>query len=164
MPARSSRAEVADREARALDLRRNGATYDQIGQQLGITTSGAAKIVKRVLDQHVTEALPDVRKLELDRLDQLQVQALLVLRREHYHVSGGKVALDQTGRPIRDDGPTLAAIGRLLDIQARRARLLGLDAPTKMDVKVFTVDEMDARIAELESQLADHDQQPAADA
>jgi hypothetical protein len=160
MPARRSRAEVADREVRAIDMRRNGATYDQIGQQLGISTSGAAQIVKRVLDRHVTEALPDVRKLELDRLDQLQLAALLVLRREHWLVQAGKVVIDQAGLPMRDDGPTLAAIDRLVRIGESRRRLLGVDAPVRHEVKFFTVDELDSQIAELEQQLALHDRNP----
>src|SRR5215204_6672503 len=104
---RHDQAATLDREARAIELRRNGATYPQIAERLNISEAGARKIVKRVLDRMVTEAVPDVRKLELDRLDHLHVQALLVLQREHVVVSAGKVVLDTTGRPMRDDGPTL---------------------------------------------------------
>lgn len=157
MPARTSRAETLDREGRAVELRRNGATYPQIAERLGISVGAAHGAVKRALDRHVAEAAPDVRKLELDRLDHLHVQALLVLQREHVVVSGGKPVLDVNGRPMRDDGPTLAAIRTILIIQERRARLLGLDAPTKVDVKVLTIDQMDDRIAELEAQLAAND-------
>jgi transposase len=164
MPARRSRAETLDREARAIDLRRNGATYDQIAERLGVSTSAAHLMVKRALDRHLAEAVPDVRKLELDRLDQLQVAAVTVLRREHHVVQAGKVVYVRNAAgaevPLRDDGPTLAAVRTLLDIQARRARLLGLDAPTKVDVKVLTVDQMDDRIAELEQLLATNDALP----
>ncbi|WP_188195602.1 hypothetical protein [Nonomuraea sp. SYSU D8015] len=38
------------------------------------------------------------------------------------------------GAPLVDDGPKLAAIDRLLKIQARRAALLGLDAEKKVSV------------------------------
>lgn len=157
---RHDQAATLDREARAIELRRNGATYPQIAERLSISEAGARKIVKRVLDRMVTEAVPDVRKLELDRLDQLHVQALLVLQREHVVVSGGKAVLDQAGRPIRDDGPTLAAIDRLLKVQERRARLLGLDAPTKVDMTLLTIDQLDSQIADLEQQLAQHDRNP----
>src|SRR5215204_1175276 len=104
---RHDQAATRDREAHALDLRRNGATYPQIAERLGISEAGARRAVKRVLDRMVAEAVPDVRKLELDRLDQLHVQALLVLQREHVVVSAGRPVLDTTGRPMRDDGPTL---------------------------------------------------------
>src|SRR5215211_1877550 len=102
MPARNSRAEVLNREADALELRRNGASYPEIAERLGISVSGAAKAVKRALDRHIAEAAPDVRKLELDRLDHLHVQALLVLQREHVVTNGGRVVLDGQGRPLRD--------------------------------------------------------------
>lgn len=159
MPARRSSAEVADREARALDLRRQGATYAQIGDRIGVTEAAAYKIVKRVLDRVTVEAAPDVRKLEADRLDQFQLAALAVLRRQHYTVSGGQIVKDDDGRPLVDDGPTLQAIRTLLSVQERRAKLLGLDAPARVDMKVLTVDMLDARIAELQAQLADNDRQ-----
>jgi transposase len=160
MPARRSAAEIADREARAIELRRNGATYQQIADRLDVSVGGAHAAVKRALDRHISEAAPEVRKLELDRLDHLHVQALLVLQREHVVTNGGRIVLDGQGRPLRDDGPTLSAIRTILQIQERRARLLGLDAPTKVDVKVLTIDQMDDRIAELEAQLAANDGRP----
>jgi transposase len=160
MPARSSRAEVMDREARALELRRNGASYPQIAERLGISDTGARKIVKRVLTRYAAEAAPEVRKLELERLDQYQVAVLAVLRREHHVVQGGKIVLDSQGQAVRDDGPTMAAVRTLLDIQQRRARLLGLDAPTKVEAKVFTMDAMQARLEELNAELAGLDGQP----
>jgi DNA-binding CsgD family transcriptional regulator len=162
---RRGRSEIADREVRALELRRSGATYDQIADRLNISEAGARKIVKRVLERHTQEAAGDVRKLEADRLDMLQVTALNVLRRQHYVVSGGKVVYNTPGEgqasvPLVDDGPTLAAIRTLVTIQERRAKLLGLDAPTKVNVRVQTIDELDAEIAELEAELATNDSQP----
>jgi hypothetical protein len=160
MPARRSQAESLARETDALQLRRNGATYPQIAERLGLSTSGAHEAVKRALDRTLTEAAPDVRKLELERLDSLLVTALTVLARPHPLVQGGRVVLDQQGQPLRDDGPTLAALDRVLKIQERRARLLGLDAPTKLDMKVMTIDQLDDRIAELTQLLADNDSLP----
>jgi Homeodomain-like domain len=156
-------AEVRDREAQALELRRNGASYPQIAERLGISVSTAWAAVNRVLKRTAQEAAGDVRKLELERLDQLQIAALTVLRRTHPVVQAGKVVYTgggdgQPAVPLVDDGPTLAAIRALLDIQQRRARLLGLDAPTKVEAKVLTMDVMDARVQELEAELAALDQ------
>ena len=150
-------AQVRDREAQALELRRNGASYPQIADRLGISVSTAWEAVHRVLDRTAQEAAGDVRKLELERLDQLQIAALAVLRRTHPVVQAGKIVYSGSGdaaQPLIDDGPTLAAIRTLLDIQQRRARLLGLDAPTKVEAKVLTMDVMDARVQELEAELA----------
>ena len=51
----------------------------------------------------------------------------------------------------------LAAIGRLIDVERRRANLLGMDAPKAINIrgefKVITVDELSQALAELESEL-----------
>ncbi|GAA2395473.1 hypothetical protein GCM10010404_61300 [Nonomuraea africana] len=44
----------------------------------------------------------------------------------------GNAAVDDgRGEPLEDDAPVLAAIDRMLKIQERRAKLLGLDIPVK---------------------------------
>jgi hypothetical protein len=40
------------------------------------------------------------------------------------------------GAPLLDDAPVLAAVDRLLKVQERRAKLLGLDVPVKRQVEV----------------------------
>jgi hypothetical protein len=140
------------REARALELRRDGRTHAEIAEILGVSRPIATRIITRAMDRIVREPASQVRLIELERLDQLQVEALGVLRRRHVVVQGGKIVWGEDDQPLLDDGPVLAAIGKLLEIQARRARLLGLDAPTRAEV--FTVDQVDAEIRRLEEQLA----------
>ena len=71
--------------------------------------------------------------MELERLDRLYEAAVGVLERHHVTVSQGRV-VQLDGEPLPDDGPVLQAIDRLLKLQERRARLLGLDAAQKLDV------------------------------
>jgi hypothetical protein len=90
-----------------------------------------------------------------------------VLGRTHYYVQGGKVVI-YDGAPLRDDGPTLAAIGQLVRLGESRRRLLGLDAPAKVDMKLSlqaawaraTPEERDAvvaaELAELQAELDRH--------
>jgi hypothetical protein len=135
------RVAVAEREARALALRRDGATYADIGQVLGVSRQMATRIVQRGLRRMVVENAEQARLVELDRLDQLTREALAVLRRRHYAVQGGEVVkrLDpETGREeeLLDDGPVLATIACLPRVAARRAALLGLDSPTRIDASV----------------------------
>lgn len=148
------------REARMLELRRDGRSYTEIGEAFGITRQVATRIIQRGMDRIVREPAELVKAMDLERLDQLQVEALAVLRRRHVVVSGGKIVRGDDDQPLVDDGPVLAAIGKLLDIQARRARLLGLDAPNKHEV--LTLDAIDAEIRRLEGQVAtaDHPTQP----
>jgi hypothetical protein len=140
------------REARMLELRRDGRTHAEIAEMFGVDRSRVTRIIQRGMDRIVREPAEQVKAMDLERLDQLQLEALAVLRRRHVVVSGGKIVRGDDDQPLVDDGPTLAAIGKLLEIQARRARLLGLDAPTKAEV--FTVDAIDAEIRRLEDQVA----------
>ena len=81
--------------------------------------------------------------LELDRLDDLERAARRVLTTNHVHVNNGRIIRDQqvneetgevTWTTLTDDGPVLQAVGALVRIAERRARLLGLDAPRKTEL------------------------------
>lgn len=149
-------AETAERDARACELRSRGMSYRAIARELDYASMGGAyKAVQRALADIVREPAEDVRTLELERLDEMHRAVLAVLEREHVTVSQGKVVrrrvgdqLDDDGQPVLDadgkpvgvyedvldDAPVLQAVDRLLKIQERRARLLGLDAAQKLDV------------------------------
>lgn len=101
-----------EHEEKALALRRAGTSYQQIGEALGITPSGAYRSVARVLARlrkTSDETAEEIRQQELMRLDEMQF------------------ALYPTAR--RGD---VKAVETILKIQARRAKLLGLDAPEKL--------------------------------
>jgi hypothetical protein len=142
------------REARAVALRAAGASYRQIGQELGCSENRALRITQRALDRMVREPAEQVRQLELARLDMLWVEAMKVLRRRHIVVNQGRVVVHpDTRQPLEDDIPVLKAIDTLLRIQERRARLLGLDAPALATVHVLSEDAIDREIAQLEAEL-----------
>jgi hypothetical protein len=146
-------AETAARDAEAARLRSRGLTYRQIAEQLGLAGPGKAhEAVKRVLAETVADAADDLRLVELERLDQMYQATLKVLESEHYAVSHGKVIyLDGGTEPLTDNAPVLQAIDRLLKIQERRAKLLGLDAPAKTNVTVS--DAITSEIEQLAAQL-----------
>jgi hypothetical protein len=98
----------------------------------------------------IREPAEELLRLELDRLDMMWRAAVEVLRRKHVTVSHGKVVIVD-GQPLPDDAPVLNAIDRLLSIQARRAKLLGLDAPKK--IEVLSMDVIDAEILRLSAEL-----------
>lgn len=144
-------AETAKREAEAAALRSQGKTYDQIAEILDYSDRSAArKAVERALAAAVREPADEVRHLELIRLDALWVEAVKVMTTEHITVNNGRV-IEVDGVPLKDDGPTLSAIDRLLKIMERRAKLLGLDSAAK--VEVLSVDALDREIAKLTAEL-----------
>ena len=63
----SRRAQAAEHEKAAFALRIAGATYAQIGAQLGVTGCAAHKMVKRVLER--TRGETDAEAVELRRLE-----------------------------------------------------------------------------------------------
>lgn len=149
--------DAAARDAEACRMRRDGNTYEQIAERLGYAGRGEAyNGVQRALLAIVREPAEDLRNFELDRLDYMYYKVLEVLHRRHYTVQHGKVVslADENGNltPLEDDAPVLNAVDRLLRIQERRARLLGLDAPKQ--IEIITLDAIQAEIRRLEENMA----------
>lgn len=97
----------------ALNLRRIGLSYTQIAKRIGCSTAWAQKLVVTALAETVRErnlATADLIQIDLERLD----AALLA-------IWPGVVNGD------------VSKIDRLLRILQRRARMLGLDAPKKIE-------------------------------
>lgn len=106
------RIDARDKQRKALELRRSGATYIQIAKALGYQTPGGAeRAVKASLDRITEEPARDVLKLELERLD-------VALRAIATSVSQGH----------------LGAVDRWIRLSESRRHLLGLDAPAKIDI------------------------------
>lgn len=146
---------TAERDRLAAAMRVEGASYDTIAAALGYYDRGHARRgSQRAINAVSQEVGDELRVLELERLDRWSEAAVAVLKKKHVaHSNGRVITLD--GQPLEDDGPVLAAIDRLLKIQERRAKLHGLDAPTKHEVR--TIGAIEAEVAELERQLADRD-------
>jgi hypothetical protein len=152
---RAEQAVIAERRARVLQLRVEQVPYAQIATLLGISEGLAEKDFQRALEARKTEL--DARRhvavaLEVAKLDALERVAWGVLRTRHILAQQGKIVCTDDGTPLEDDGPTLAAIDRILKIAERRARMLGHDAPVRAKVEV--TDAIDADIERLVAELA----------
>ena len=103
------------REVKALELRLAGLHYNEIAKRLDYANrSSAYAAVIRVLDRREQEPAERVRHIELQRLERL--------------------LLTYWSRATRKRKPDISAAKLCLDILARRARMLGLDAPVKVDI------------------------------
>lgn len=113
------RLEAIENQRKALELRKAGVTFVVIAEQLGYRgPSGAYRAVMSALKRTLQEPADEVRTLELERLDAL----LLAL--------WAQAKQGQQG-----------AVDRVLKVMERRAKLLGLDAPTKTDVRIQDLDD-----------------------
>lgn len=135
--------ETIKRDAYAAKLRSEGRTLQEIADELGFTGTGAASnaIDRGMIAAGINQDAERALQLELYRLDQNYLTALEISRKEHYAVSAGRVVhlYDEEGNktPVRDYMPVLAAIDRMLKIGERRAKLLGLDSPTRVEFSTF---------------------------
>jgi predicted DNA-binding protein (UPF0251 family) len=103
----------AQRRAEVMRLREEGHKFPEIGRRLGISHVAAWKHCQRGLEEaakQLTESAETIRAIELNRLDR---------------------ALVKVFRKV--DQGDLAAVDRLIKIQERRAKLLGLDAAEKYE-------------------------------
>lgn len=99
------------RDQQMLAFRLQGLTYDQIGKKLKITAQAANKRVLALMVKmasEISEEADKVRELELMRLDRLM--------------------LNQWDAADTGDFKAVEVILKIMD---RRAKLLGIDAPTK---------------------------------
>ena len=117
--------ETAERRAYVLQLRKGGATYDAIAQAAidkfgverlpnGYDCRYVWKDVKRELDRlraDIADSAEAIIELEVQRLDAMLTTLWPQVAKGH-----------------------LGAVDRVLRVMDRRAKLLGLDAPTKADV------------------------------
>lgn len=129
-------AETAERRAKAVRARLEGKTWQQVADELGYSSMAHAhKDVTRALDaarKDLALVAEQHRELELQRLDSLEASARAVLDAAHIVVQHGKVVYDDDG-PLVDHDPALRAVDRLLKIAERRAKLLGLDQPVRLE-------------------------------
>lgn len=126
---------TAELDAKATRMRTLGFSYRQIAKQLELASPASAhRAVKRALAEVVREPAEELLKLELERYDAMLVQAIDLV--------------DKAADPI----VKLQAIDRVLKVSESRRRLLGMDAPTKRELRVL--DSTDAAIEQLAAEVA----------
>jgi hypothetical protein len=116
--------ELAEKRAIAMEYRRNGHSYREIAMLMDTTVSTAYYWVQaelRALRELTVEEAEDVRDMELMRLDQMLS-----------NLQAGITA----GDPM--------SISTALRVGERRSKLLGLDAPTKVDQRNLNLTPEDA--------------------
>jgi hypothetical protein len=126
--------ETAKREAQAAELRAQGWTYPQIAEALGYGSRGAARqAVQRAVRQIIEGPAEKLIALHLERLETLYEAALEVMEADHVMVSHGRVVCDDTGVPLKDHGPTLAAIREARSTLDSFWTLTGMKKPAKVE-------------------------------
>ena len=130
--------ELVDKEIKVLELRRAGLTWQRIAEEVGYADhTGAYAAYKRAIKRTMQQPADELRDAELDRIDRLQLAAW--------------------PKAMKGDERSILVIVRLME---RRAKLLGLDAPTRIqqDVTTWTGDEsIDRAVKDLAALLTAND-------
>lgn len=111
-PGHVSMHQSAEFVERATDLRLRGLTYERIARQLDCSIEGARQAVLRGMERirsNTEEMATELRHQETARLDRISETLTGIAER------------------ATDESTALAVVDRLLRVQERRARLLGLD-------------------------------------
>lgn len=155
----AKQAEVAARRTEAVRLRARGVPYPDIAKRLGCSEEVARQDVSRAHKLRAQELRDGVDELiaeQVEEIDSLRAMAWRIAASNHRKVgASGAASRDEQGNPIYDLTVNLQAIDKIIKLEERKSKLLGLDAALKVDMKtqVVTVDAIDAAIIGLREQL-----------
>lgn len=137
--------EDVHKDARAVQLRTQGMSLDQIAAELGYRHAASAwKAISRALAMVPAASVSEYRELQNRQLDYMTATALEMLLNPHPLVTqSGRLVKDPvTGEPLEDPAVKARALDTLLKIAARRAKLLGLDAPVKQRITLESLTQL----------------------
>ena len=112
--------ELVEKEITIIELRQEGYVWREIAVMVDMSIAGVSKAYKRALTRHPHATIDEHRELELNRLD----------------------ALQRTYWQLAVNG-NLRAAEFVLRVIDKRAKLLGLEAPLKIQAEVVTYDGSD---------------------
>lgn len=123
-----------------------GTTQEELGERHGISQERVSAIIAAVRASIPETDLAKAKQEHLDVMRTLaQVAADIMESPLPPAYSNGRPIIDENGEYVRDAGPRMQALDRLVKINERVAKVLGLDAPIQADV----------RVSELENQASE---------
>lgn len=125
-----------ERDAKAVQMHAMRYSYSEISAALGYgSRQNAHRAVKRAHDRILRPPVMTHVATAFAELDAITLRLIAIIHRKHVVVSGGKVVRDDdTGEPLLDCGPELAALRQWQQVSESRRKMLGLDAAVKLEV------------------------------
>lgn len=125
----------------ALKHRKDGRGYEWIAKELGVSLSTAHGDVQKALREITKDNAEEVVQLELERIDQMWLR----LNTEFARVV--KAAKEGEMEPEKMVSSVTRIVDSQLRVQERRAKLLGVDSPQKVDLGGHV--DLDATVAKI---------------
>lgn len=119
---------LAQRDLKIWQMRGSGMSHSDIGKALDLSiraVSAALSRQARKLNREAAYDYPEVMRLELERLDKLQASIWPLAQHRKITLGDGSEVVVE---------PDLKAVETLLKISQDRRKLLGLDAPQRLDI------------------------------
>ena len=145
-----TRIEAAKRRVTVMDLRLQGRSFRQIAEMLDAPMSTIYRDYRTTMQEYASQAnesASEIRALECQRLDELQNEMwsqLAEARSEKVDESG-----DPEPRSAQDQNASLGTVNAIIRIMERRAKLAGIDAPTKKTIDIRKVDDIAQTVAKV---------------
>lgn len=107
-----------------------GLSLEQVTAQVGVDIHRALKEYRKRTDTGIEEKLTAA----VLRLNEIRRRLYSVIVADHFVLHQGEIVRDKEGRPLKDNGPVLAALGQLRALEEQQARLEGTNAREKIDI------------------------------
>ena len=142
----------ASKIVRAVGMRLDSVPYRVIADELGVSIATITKWISKYMREYVpVEDLDALRAKEADILDRMELACVTLLKQMAQANENAAADPDFTGLRYGPDD-VMKVHDRMLRIQERRTRLLGLDSATKIEatIALTAIDpEVEALVSEL---------------
>lgn len=118
----------AQRNAKIMMMRAEGATFQAIADEVGVSRQRVHQIVAEMIAEIPVSSTQQYRAEMLERLERIKAEAAKLA------FDSPRVTYDEDGSEHVDHGPKVAALREMRAAEAQIAKLLGLDAPVKSEV------------------------------
>jgi hypothetical protein len=156
IPPRSEHKRGPARDALACRLRAMGWSIPEISHHLGFDANGngdqrVVAAIRRALATTIRIARDETRLMELESLYEVERGLWLLLRANPILVNNGRIIRDEYDVPLPDQRFFLEVVDRLVRVKEMRAKLTGINAPTRAEI--LTIDSVESAINDLEREI-----------
>lgn len=124
-------AEELQQEYRAVSATPDTLSLVSIANMVGVDIHRALKEYRKRTDAEIEERIA----AQVLRFNDIRRNLYGIIARKHLVVTPtGKIVKDDEEVPLRDDGPVLAALAQLINLEDRQARVEGTYAREKLDI------------------------------
>lgn len=148
---------------RAFELRLQGLTCQEIGEQLGVTAMTVSNYVKEELENRITPLADEERKQQLDQLDGIYARLRDIFVSDPPLYQYGKLVYGPDGKPAVDLELVVKTAKTLQSLLDSKARLTGAYKPAQTQTEVTYTTPLDKELDWLTQQMEERNRRVQAE-